>query len=154
VKRLRQVGVCLFVAGALLSGYTLALTLLGCATPLVSAPLRVLRQVAARLQATVRQRTRLINQLHQLLALAFPELALLVKDVSLGWVLELLHRYPTAALLAGASGDDLASIPYLPDERIAALLARARSSIASLTDLPIAELLRDLTDLPIASGGA
>ena len=37
---------------------------------------------------------------HHLLALAFPELALLVKDVSIGWVLELVHRYPTAAELA------------------------------------------------------
>ncbi len=39
------------------------------------------------------QRTRLINQLHYLLVPAFPELALIVKDISLGWVLELLHRY-------------------------------------------------------------
>src|SRR5260370_390091 len=83
--------------------------------------------VAMRLQATVRQGTRVINQLHQLLALAFPELALLVKDISLGWVLELLHRYPSAALLAKASRDDLAGIPYLPDERIAPLLEHARS---------------------------
>jgi hypothetical protein len=69
----------------------------------LSPDMRHLRQVAGRLQAVVRQRTRLVNQLHQLLALAFPELALLVKDISLGWVLELLHRYPTAALLATAS---------------------------------------------------
>ena len=113
------------------------------ATPVLSAALRVLRQVATRLQATVRQRTRLINQLHQLLALTFPELALLVKDVSLGWVLELLHRYPTAALLATASADDLAGIPYLPDERIAGLLARARTSVGSLSDQTVAELVRD-----------
>ena len=44
----------------------------------MSAELRTLRQVAGRLQAVVRQRTRLINQLHHLLALSFPELALLV----------------------------------------------------------------------------
>src|SRR5262249_49977615 len=55
-------------------------------------PLRQLRQIAGRLQAVVRQRTRLINQLHHLLALSFPELALLTKDVSKGWVLELIHR--------------------------------------------------------------
>src|SRR5262245_55649197 len=41
------------------------------ATAVPSPPLRVLRQVAARLQAAVRQRTRAINQLHQLLALTF-----------------------------------------------------------------------------------
>jgi transposase len=113
------------------------------ATPLLPAPRRLLRQVAARLQATVRQRTRLINQLHQLLALALPELALIIKDISQGWVLELLHRYPTAARLACASADDLAGIPYLPDERIAALLAAARSSIASLSGSLIEELVRD-----------
>jgi transposase len=115
--------------------------------PAAAAPLpaglRVLRQVAARLQAAVRQRTRLVNQLHQLLALAFPELALLVKDVSAGWVLELVHRYPTAALLAAAGADDLAAIPYLPDGSIAPLLARARSSVASLSGPAVEELVRD-----------
>ena len=113
------------------------------ATPLLSAPLRCLRQVATRLQATVRQRTRLINQLHQLLALVFPELALLVKDLSLGWVLELLHRYPTAALLATAPPDDLAAIPYLPDANITPLLEHARCSIASLSGPTLEELVRD-----------
>jgi transposase len=113
------------------------------AAPVQSPPLRVLRQVAARLQASVRQRTRLINQLHQLLALAFPELALVVKDVSLGWVLEMLHRHPTAALLAAATTDDLAAIPYLPERLIPALLEAARSSIASLSGTTLAELVRD-----------
>jgi hypothetical protein len=56
------------------------------ASPPLSPPLRVLRQIAGRLQAVVRQRTRLINQLHHLLALSFPELALLLKDLSKGWV--------------------------------------------------------------------
>jgi transposase len=112
-------------------------------TPALPAGLRVLRQVAARLQAAVRQRTRLVNQLHQLLALAFPELALLAKDISAGWVLELAHRYPTAALLAAAGADDLAAIPYLPDGSIAPLLERARSSVASLTGPAVEELVRD-----------
>ena len=53
------------------------------AKPMAS-ELRTLRQVAARLQAVVRQRTRLINQLHHLLALAFPELAMLVHDLAAG----------------------------------------------------------------------
>jgi transposase len=109
----------------------------------MSAELRTLRQVAGRLQAVVRQRTRLINQLHHLLALAFPELALLVKDIAAGWVLELLHRYPTAPLLAAASVAELEAIPYLPHRQIEALLQQARSSIASLTDATVAELVRD-----------
>jgi transposase len=109
----------------------------------LSAPQRVLRKVASRLQVTARQRTRVINQLHQLLALAFPELALLVKDIAQGWVLELLHRYPSAAMLASASGDDLAAIGYLPAGQIGPLLEHARSSVASLTGSAAAELVRD-----------
>jgi len=111
-------------------------------TPL-SLELRTVRQVAGRLQAVVRQRTRLINQLHHLLALAFPELALLVHDLATGWVLELLHRYPTAALLAQATADDLAAIAYLPEKQRTPLLNHARTSIASLAGTTVAELVRD-----------
>jgi hypothetical protein len=113
------------------------------ATPPLAVELRTLRQVAGRLQAVVRQRTRLINQFHHLLALAFPELALLVKDIAAGWVLELLHRYPTAQFLAAASEADLGNVPYLPDQHITPLLQHARSSIASLAGPTIEELVRD-----------
>jgi transposase len=109
----------------------------------LSPELRTLRQVAGRLQATVRQRTRHINQFHQLLALAFPELALLVKDISVGWVLELIQRYPTAQLLAAATPADLAAIPYLPDPRIQPLLEHARASVASLQGAATEQLVRD-----------
>jgi transposase len=120
-----------------------ALTEQPAAAAVLAPPLRILRQVAARLQATVRQRTRLINQLHQLLVVSFPELALLVKDIALGWVLELLHRYPTAQLLAAASADELGSTPYLPHDRIPDLLEQARTSIASLSGATTEELVRD-----------
>jgi transposase len=112
-------------------------------TPPWPTALRTLRQIATRLQATVRQRTRLINQFHHLLALSFPELALVVKDIAQGWVLELVHRYPTALLLAAASPDDLAAIPYLPEQHIPTLLEHARTSIASLAGPATAELVRD-----------
>jgi transposase len=111
-------------------------------TPLPRA-MRLLRQVAGRLQAVVRQRTRLVNQLHHLLALVFPELAMLVKDIAAGWVLELVQRYPTAALLAQATEPDLDAIPYLPAKHRAALLRLARSSIASLDGAAAEELVRD-----------
>lgn len=110
---------------------------------LMSDELRTLRQVAGRLQATVRQRTRLVNQLHHLLALTFPELALLVNDIATGWVLELCFRYPTAKQLATASADHLGHIPYLPHKLIEPLLEQARTSIASLHDDSVAELVRD-----------
>lgn len=105
--------------------------------------LRHLRQVAARLQAVVRQRTRLINQFHHLLALTFPELALVTKDIAVGWVLELVHRYPTAPLLATANEQDLANVPYLPHGQIAVLLEHARTSIGSLSGPIAEELVRD-----------
>jgi transposase len=113
--------------------------------PLAPAPpeLRTLRQIAGRLQAVVRQRTRLVKQFHHLLALTVPELALLQKDLAVGWVLELVHRYPTAALLAQASAADLENIPYLPPAHIQALLEHARTSIASLADDAVAELARE-----------
>jgi transposase len=112
-------------------------------TPPRAPELRTLRQVATRLQAAVRQRTRLLNQFHHLLALTFPELALLAPDVTQGWVLELVHRYPTAPLLAAASPDDLAAIPYLPERHLPNLLEQARTSIASLHGPAAEELVRD-----------
>lgn len=111
-------------------------------TPL-SLPLRTLRQIAGRLQAVVRQRTRLVNQFHQLLALTFPELALLVKDIATGWVLELVHRYPTAQLLAQASRDDLDAIAYLPEQHLDPLRQAAQTSVASLHGPAVEELVRD-----------
>jgi len=112
-------------------------------TPPLPSALRTLRQVAARLQAVIRQRTRLLNQFHHLLALSFPELALLTKDLAAGWVLELVHRNPTAALLAAATAEQLGRIPYLPNAQITPLLEHARTSIASLAGPIMEELIRD-----------
>jgi transposase len=110
---------------------------------MLSAELRTLRHVASRLQAVVRQRTRLINQFHLLLTATFPELALLVKDIASAWVLTLCERYPTAKLLAAASAQDLRQITYLPEKLIEPLLEHARTAIASLEGDTVAELVRD-----------
>jgi hypothetical protein len=109
----------------------------------MSLELRTLRQVAGRLQAVVRQRTRLLNQFHHLLTLTFPELALLTKDLAAGWVLELVQRYPTAPLLAAATPTDLAQIAYLPNKHVAPLLEHAHASIASLDGAAVQELVRE-----------
>lgn len=113
------------------------------AGPAVAPQLVPLRQVAARLQAVVRQRTRLVNQLHQLLARTVPELAVLVQDVTTGWVLELLTRYPTARWLALATAADLEAIAHLPHGRIEALLGAARASVGSLAGVVADDLVRD-----------
>jgi transposase len=112
--------------------------------PVAAPAIHQLCQIASRLESQTRQCTRTINQLHNLLACTFPELALLVKDLSAGWVLTLLDRYPTAAKLGAARASSLEKIPYLPHERIAALLEQARTSIASLTGPVAEELVRDL----------
>ena len=68
--------------------------------PVVAPAVQQLCQIASRLESQARHCTRVVNQLHNLLGRTFPELALLVKDLSAGWVLTLLDRYPTAAKLA------------------------------------------------------
>ncbi len=114
------------------------------ATPSVSAEQRLLCQIASRLESQARQNTRVVNQLHNLLARAFPELALLVHDIGAGWVLALLEKYPTAAKLARARTTALEKIAYLPHEHIPELLASARTSVASLAGAAAEELVRDL----------
>jgi hypothetical protein len=109
----------------------------------LSLELRMLRQVAGRLQAVVRQRTRLLNQFHHLLARTYPERALLTRDLAAGWVLERVHRYPSAGRLAEATAAELAALPYRPDAQVAPLLEQARASSASRSGARIAELVRD-----------
>jgi transposase len=106
--------------------------------------MRVLGQIASRLESQARHVTRVRNQLHNLLARTFPEFAVLVKDLSAGWVLQVLNRYPTAAQLAKARPSALEKIPYLPHEHIPALVQQACTSVASLSGPAVQTLVRDL----------
>ena len=81
----------------------------------------LLREVAGRLQAQVKQTTQAVNRLHNLLARVFPELATLTDDISAAWVLRLLDKYPTAERIAPAHLASLQKIPYLPSDRAQAL---------------------------------
>src|SRR5262249_58826050 len=69
--------------------------------------------------------------------------ALRVKDRAPGWARERAPRSPPAHLLARAAAADLEDIPYLPHQHIAALLEHARTSIASLAEPAVIELVRD-----------
>lgn len=91
-----------------------------------------LREVVGQLEAQSKQTTRLVNQLHNLLGRVFPELATLVSEVRAPWVLALLARYPTPALLGRAKPETVAAIPYIKSEKADKLQAAARSSIGSL----------------------
>jgi transposase len=110
------------------------------ATPAPAAPMMVLREVAGRLQARVKQTTQAINRLHNLLARGFPELATLTDDIAAGWVLCLLERYPTAERIAAAHLASLEKIPYLSAEQARTVHHAARHSVASLRG-PVAEAL-------------
>jgi len=83
------------------------------ATPGTPLEFLSLQEVVSQLETQAKQTTRLVNQLHNLLARVFPELATVVAKVRSPWVLALLDRYPTPALLARARAQSLASIPYL-----------------------------------------
>jgi transposase len=81
------------------------------ATADTSAAFYRLREIVQRLQGQVRQSTRLTNQLHNLLARVFPELALLAADLKARWVLQLLAQYPTPGRLARACLTRLTTSP-------------------------------------------
>jgi transposase len=113
-------------------------------TPMLTPAMRTLGQIASRLESQTRQNTRVLNQLHNLLARTFPELACLVKDLGAAWLVHVLQRYPSAARLAKARPSALQKIPYLPHELIPALLEHARASVASLTGPAIETLVLGL----------
>jgi transposase len=114
------------------------------ATPAVAAPMVLLREIAGRLQAQVKQTTRAINRLHNLLARVFPELATLTDDFAAGWVLHLLDHYPTAPKIAQARLPSLEKIPYLPSDKAPLIHEAARQSVGSLRGELTEALVRDL----------
>src|SRR4029077_17092021 len=72
------------------------------ATPSPNPQMTLLREVAGRLQAQVKQTTQDINRLNNLLARVFPELCTLTDYISARWVLRLLDKYPSADRIAQA----------------------------------------------------
>ncbi len=116
------------------------------ATPAPSPPMILLREVAGRLQSKVKQTTQAINRLHNFLARVFPELATLTEDVSVGWVLKLLDKYPTAERIAQAQIASLEKIPYLSLVQAQAVHQAAKQSVASLRGDLSEALVRDLVE--------
>jgi transposase len=114
------------------------------ATPPVTPAMTMLREVAGRLQAKVKQSTQAINRLHNLLARVFPELANLSDDLSCSWVLHLLDKYPTARRIAQARLSTLQKIPYLAAELAEQLHLLAQQSVACLSGDVAETLMRDL----------
>ena len=113
------------------------------ATPAASSEMVLLREIAGRLQAQVKQTTQAVNRLHNLLARAFPEFATLTPDIAAGWVLQLLDKYPTAERVARAHLDSLVKIPYLSRDRAEAIQRAAQASVATLRGTLAEALIRN-----------
>jgi transposase len=113
------------------------------ATAPISPALTMLREVAGRLQAKVKQSTQAINRLHNLLARVFPELANLTDDLTSAWVLQLLEKYPTAQRLGQARLSTLHHIPYLTPELAEQVHLIAQQSVACLSGNVAETLVRD-----------
>jgi transposase len=107
-----------------------------------------LREVVSQLESQTKQTSRLLCQLHNLLARVFPELATLVRELGTSWVLDLLARYPTPARIARARSESLQAIPYLRLEKAAAIQQAARASVGSLqgavAEALVAEAIREI----------
>src|SRR5438876_1524466 len=104
----------------------------------------LLREVAGRLQARVKQSTQAINRLHNLMARVFPELATLANDFAAGWVLHLLDQYPTPERIAQARLTSLEKIPHLPQDKAQPLHQAAQQSVGSLSGAVAESLVHDL----------
>lgn len=111
------------------------------ATPRTPPAFARLREVVALLESSGKQRTRLTNQLHAILAKAFPELAVLVPNLSSGWVLCLLQKWPTADKLARARLSSIKKIPRIPAGMAVKLQNAAKTSTASSDGLIAEELV-------------
>jgi transposase len=114
------------------------------ASAAVDPALMLLREVASRLQAKVKQSTQALNRLHNLMARVFPELANLTDDFSASWVLQVLDKYPTAQRLGQARLATLQNIPYLAAELAEQLHLVAQQSVACLSGDVAETLVRDL----------
>jgi transposase len=116
------------------------------ASPALTPALTLLREVAGRLEAKVKQSTQSINRLHNLLARVFPELATLIEDITATWVLKLLDKYPSAERIAQARLESLQKIPYLAPELAEQLQLAAQQSVCSLQGAIAETLVRDLVE--------
>lgn len=113
------------------------------ATPIVPRSFEALRSAVAALESIATNKTRMVNQLHALLVVVFPELAVYVSDIAIGYSLALLAKYPTARRLANAKLDSIIAIPHMKEELAKTLYAAAKASTASSECKVHEELVRE-----------
>ena len=93
------------------------------------------------IQTLTKQCTQFLNQLNKLLYLANPELLCYCQNRIPDWTLKLLIKYPSAESLKRAHVKTVAKIPYVTTEKAKKLIAGAKHSVASATDLTDQQLV-------------
>jgi transposase len=107
-----------------------------------SAEILALREVVSWLQSQATDCTRAKNQLHNLLARVFPELATIIKNIAGTGILNLLSKYPTPDTIARARLESLQRIPHVKPELAERLHQAARISVASFRGPVAAQLVQ------------
>ncbi len=100
-------------------------------SPVVPKKFSALRATVSALESEAKHRTRLINQLHSLLAHGFPELAKYVTDIDKGYCLALLLKHPTAKKIAAAKLETIMAIAHMKEDLAKTLHEAAKTSTAS-----------------------
>ncbi len=113
------------------------------ASATVGPQMLALREVASRLEFQVKQSTRMVNRLHNLLSRVFPELATLQNDLKANWVLRLLEKYPTAERIAKARQSSITAIPKLAAAKAEQVHMAATQSVAAERGPIIEEVVRE-----------
>jgi transposase len=111
-------------------------------TPQLTPEILTLQEVASRLEFQVKQSTRQVNRLHNLLGRVFPELATLQNDLQAHWLLRMLDKYPTAERIAKARLNSLTAIPHLNKKKACQLQEAAKESVAAERGKIMEELVR------------
>jgi len=104
--------------------------------------MQALKEVVSRLEFQVKQSTRQVNRLHNLLARVFPELAVVQNNLKARWVLRLLEKYPTAERIAKARRSSIEAIPNLPKAKAGQLHEAAKQSVAAEQGDVVEEVVR------------
>ena len=91
-----------------------------------------------------KQKTQLLNQFEKALYTSNPELLTYCQNDVPQWLFKVVEKYPTAQLLAGASANTLAQIPFVQLDRAKELIKNAKKSIGAEQDEATACRIRSL----------
>ena len=97
-------------------------------------PLAPLKEQWNYINLLTKQKVQLLNLLEKNIYKANPELLIYCKNGVPRWLLKLLQQFPTAACLAEALAEQLATISYISINKARLLISRARHSVASSND--------------------